>query len=546
MSSDDDFASYDPTTPVVKKPSNNATRSKPVNTRNNAEPLAGPSKAAKPRQVSKKTAIPKRPIPIDDEEEEEQEQQAEEEDVIMVSDGESKKRKAPAGGRRQVAKKVALSRNTNTSKTRKGAAAAEKEVLMVNSTNDEEEEEPEQPLAQKAKSKGKGRANTNGAGKAKEKERDIGEDVEMDGDEVEVVEDRPKRGGARNAQAGKSSAAPTKGVKKGKDSSSSLEVEVERLRKSLEEVTAQRDRLTEELEESLQIRITEPEAALEKLKEAYEARLTTQSEMIETQAKLVASLGSGNSGQVPYFLSREKVEEEKKDLRNEIARWKETVNERNAIIKEKDKQYAELQTQLEVTEKDLKAEIERGKSLVAKNPPPSVTRNRIANLPKDQEDPRHKAITKLYEDLCNCLILSVKWEKSQYPNMEDIIFDCLFTSPPNPDAQPGVPKPELHFSLRKMYDKNPDGDSKDPPTEKIQYQPLDLDKVPPEYTEQLDFFKEPFVFAYDQLFIFWKTLMTKFGVSDDDDEDDDEEEEDREGGEEDDIADENRIQEDFL
>lgn len=65
-----------------------------------------------------------------------------------------------------------------------------------------------------------------------------------------------------------------------------------------------------------------------------------------------------------------------------------------------------------------------------------------------------------------------------------------------------------------MYEKSPDADPDLPVMKqlvaKMQYSPLDLDKESSEYIEQLDFFKEPFVFQYDQLHVFLKSLVDRF------------------------------------
>ena len=42
--------------------------------------------------------------------------------------------------------------------------------------------------------------------------------------------------------------------------------------------------------------------------------------------------------------------------------------------------------------------------------------------------------------------------------------------------------------------------------QKVKYQPKDLEKEAPETVERLQFFREPFIFARDQMPVFVKTL----------------------------------------
>lgn len=44
----------------------------------------------------------------------------------------------------------------------------------------------------------------------------------------------------------------------------------------------------------------------------------------------------------------------------------------------------------------------------------------------------------------------------------------------------------------------------------MQYQPLDLEKERAEYVERLSFFQDAFVFQYDQLHVFLKSLSDRF------------------------------------
>lgn len=72
--------------------------------------------------------------------------------------------------------------------------------------------------------------------------------------------------------------------------------------------------------------------------------------------------------------------------------------------------------------------------------------------------------------------------------------------------------------------------SKDELEAKIRFIPQNLEKEPEDFITTLGFFKDPFMFARNQLAVFWKTLSERLGDppeagQDDEDEDEDEEEE---------------------
>ena len=69
----------------------------------------------------------------------------------------------------------------------------------------------------------------------------------------------------------------------------------------------------------------------------------------------------------------------------------------------------------------------------------------------------------------------------------------------------------MNFTLRNVFEK-PDGHPEGEPltreqlVQKVRYQPRDLDKEDPDIVSHLNFFKEPFMFARDQMVVFLKTL----------------------------------------
>lgn len=70
-----------------------------------------------------------------------------------------------------------------------------------------------------------------------------------------------------------------------------------------------------------------------------------------------------------------------------------------------------------------------------------------------------------------------------------------------------------------MYETMPDADPSLPIAkqllQKMQFEPLDLEKERSAYVERLGFFKEPFVFQYDQLHVFIKSLSERFPAAED-------------------------------
>ena len=69
----------------------------------------------------------------------------------------------------------------------------------------------------------------------------------------------------------------------------------------------------------------------------------------------------------------------------------------------------------------------------------------------------------------------------------------------------------MNFTLRNSWSQpegTPAGQSlpREQCVQKLKYQPKDLEKERPEIVERLQFFKDPFIFARDQLTVFVKTL----------------------------------------
>ncbi|OBZ69170.1 hypothetical protein A0H81_10976 [Grifola frondosa] len=336
---------------------------------------------------------------------------------------------------------------------------------------------------------------------------------EDDGDPVEIL-DPTKVAGKKVASNGKSRSAKgrTKAVSPPKPPAEEELMDVDH--DQVVEVTSQKNNLAQQLQELHQIRETEPEQVLRERSADFDAKTETQTSLIKeltSQLARVKELSGSEKSYTLHFLTREAADEENKAMKTEVDRLKETIRRKDMLLAEKDKLIAQQKDREKVLQSDLQAEIERGKLLSSRNPPPAVTRV----LKNVAEDPLQHRIIRLYEDMTNMLITGVKLEKNAMTDIEEPIFTCIYTCSGTGDAPPF----SLNFTLRQVYDRPDDlapnitVASKDQLEEKFRYTPLNLDKELPEFVQRLSFFKDPFAFSYGQMTIFLKTLTdTMAGV----------------------------------
>lgn len=117
---------------------------------------------------------------------------------------------------------------------------------------------------------------------------------------------------------------------------------------------------------------------------------------------------------------------------------------------------------------------------------------------------------------------------------DDSVFDCVLTDPNQADPMSMSfqvlryvqwkclhPTSGVHFSLRRYHEPDLEIDANvsddNPLMLKAEYRPKDLEKESEEFIQRLDFFKDPFLFGYDQIFVFFKTFVEKIcppGTSD--------------------------------
>ncbi|KAI0672706.1 hypothetical protein C8Q78DRAFT_970424 [Trametes maxima] len=413
-------------------------------------------------------------------------------------------------------------------KRRKASEDSDSEVVAV----------PGPPKAASKRSSARPEPATNGTSKsavAKGKERadppskgngangTSGKEPEEQGDVMELDdEDEPQDPPAKRASRGGSKQPPAKArvePRAARKVEDKLTREVESLRAQLEQsrdFAKERDKLAKQLEEVFRLRSTEAEQALEEYKAHMNESLQRKDSHIEELSAQLSKLSTSSKSSQSlslHFLTREAAEEEKQALREENIRLKEVIKQRDATIVDKDKQIHSLQDEAKIVKKELDAEIERSKALAARGPAPAVARQQkpIAG------EPRNTPVIRLYEDMTNVLVTSVKIEKSpEFPELDEEILSCIYTYQ-NPDKNTTfceirvAPLTPLNFTLRNVFDRPPDAPQgqhldKDQLVHKVKYEPKDLDKENPNVVEFLAFFKDPFMFARDQMIVFLKTL----------------------------------------
>jgi hypothetical protein len=140
-------------------------------------------------------------------------------------------------------------------------------------------------------------------------------------------------------------------------------------------------------------------------------------------------------------------------------------------------------------------------------------------------DPKHSEVIRFYEDLTNLLITNVKPQLSNSEESEWVL-SCIFTYVDAEDPSTDIRKskltrwkfhdvnthvyllPGLNFTLRTCDEP---ADESDEHVKSVHYIPLELDKEPMDYVENLSFLGSPFTFPRDQLPLFLRTVYTNMG-----------------------------------
>ncbi|KAI0819074.1 hypothetical protein BC629DRAFT_1730934 [Irpex lacteus] len=350
----------------------------------------------------------------------------------------------------------------------------------------------------KAKAKGKAKASSPPPSDAMQV--DSGEPAE------EVVPPaKPARTARTNVKP--ASDAPSPPPAKRPRQESALEAEVTRLRRRLDDVAAQRDRLSEQLKEALEVRETEPERLLAESLTRYEESIQSQQHLLQEQSTSLAYFKAlPDSGQLHnlQFITRDAAAEESKAVMGRNKKLEQTLRDKDARI-------AELESTNRELDKQLQAEVQMAKEYREKNPQGKMGTNGPSKPLNGSSSPRDNDVLKLYEDLTNFLITNVVPGQAAYPAFPDLrekTFHCTCTHV-GPVSGKGI-NPSVQFTLRHMW-KPRDHESASPPTSKkdlietVEYIP-NLQNESEEFKAGLDFFKDSFVFERDQLHVFMRTL----------------------------------------
>lgn len=285
--------------------------------------------------------------------------------------------------------------------------------------------------------------------------------------------------------------------------------EASRVREQLQRAQDQIKALSIQLEEVLRVRQTEPEKLLEGQQVRYEAQLQAQDRVIQEMTshlnKREPLMRSGSSS-VLDLLTRDAANEEKKAFEADLTRWKNIAHERQEKLDDQRARIKELEDIEQDLKMQLKAEIDRANSFLAKasKVPDSALRSK-----RTSDDPKQVEVTKFYEDLTNILIPNIKPAKGKYPDKEEWIMTCVYSHAEEGELNSNQSR-SLHFSLQLGYDEA-DGnftsnDQQLVPT--VNYIPLDLEKESQEFVGKLEFLGAPFIFGRDQLPLFLRTIRT--------------------------------------
>ncbi|RPD64540.1 hypothetical protein L226DRAFT_474144 [Lentinus tigrinus ALCF2SS1-7] len=293
------------------------------------------------------------------------------------------------------------------------------------------------------------------------------------------------------------------------------------------QIAAQRDKLASQLEDVFRVRTTEAEQSLADYKAHYDESMKRkfwpQESLIQELTSRLTSLQSpskaskSDQSYTLHFLTREAAEEEKHALKEEIARLHETIKQRDEALAGKEQQIATLRGEAKTLQMERDAEIERSKNLLAQAqhaPRPAFS----GPSRRTEQEVKNAPVIRIYEDMTNVLITSVKMERSPaFPELEEEMALCIYTYM-NDDFKLTLPlsSTAFNFSLRDTYvkpDDHPEGEplTREQLVQKVRYEPRDLDKEDPDIVSRLNFFKDPFIFARDQMTVFLKTLTETIG-----------------------------------
>ncbi|KAJ8581400.1 hypothetical protein M405DRAFT_832591, partial [Rhizopogon salebrosus TDB-379] len=300
-----------------------------------------------------------------------------------------------------------------------------------------------------------------------------------------------------------------------------IDKELERWKSKVKDLEDQRDKLSQQLEELFQVRKTDAEQALDDLTALYESRSKTQESLISAlQAQLASqphlfrtSESGPNSSQsthpppnsttsiIPHFLTRATADAEQHMLQDELARLRDELTVKGALVKERERRITELEQGVKDVRIELDAEIARSKELFTRQPPPQSHHSR------SNSDPKHAAVIRFYEDFSNLLVLGIKFEQ-RGGVQDDILYTCMYTyvaAAKDEEIETWEQiKKTITFSLR-VYTDLSLGDGPEP-DRRVKYTPMELDKLGEDIKEHLGFLASGFTFPHNQASLFLGSL----------------------------------------
>ncbi|CED85356.1 hypothetical protein [Phaffia rhodozyma] len=346
------------------------------------------------------------------------------------------------------------------------------------------------------------------------------------------------------AKRGRNPTGSTRVVRREREREESIEDEVSRLYRELEELERTLSTVTEEKEAYLKERdayitqfdalsskrTTGVEALLEEYKITAESRAQDQYNIIANLEKalllerqktanlnaLIDRAGKDKDGQPNALPTKAELKLEKK------------LGELEKRLKEKDKVLIDQAETIKIREKELALTIEQSSKPFAtstnSNSLSASTANKNMNGPFKTDDSEEKSRTiEFYEDISGLQVVNVVSLEGEFGR--DTTWNCIFT------AQ-GEDQKSLNFKIRQTTTLDPSGSSSSNRKTILVYTPLHLElESDKTYLRRLGFLaKAPFTIEWSQAGNLFKELQRRTRVREegDDDEDDDDEDEEQE------------------
>ncbi|KAG2755858.1 hypothetical protein P692DRAFT_20949287 [Suillus brevipes Sb2] len=294
--------------------------------------------------------------------------------------------------------------------------------------------------------------------------------------------------------------------------------ELERWKAKAKDLEHQRNKFSQQFEDLSQVRKTDAEQALDDLTALHDSISKKQESIISALQTQLASQSpffrtsepepnppsrsththpnSGTSA-IPHFLTRATADAEQRKLHDELARMRNELAAKDAVIEERERRITELELSAKDIRVELDAEIARSKQLLAQQRQPH-TKNSSADA-----DLKHSATIQFYKDFTNLLVLNIKWEPREGGVEDDIVHTCMYTFvatlKDENDAWEHAER-SISFTLRAYIDLSEENLEMD---RRVKYTPLAFDNL---NLEHLGFLASGFTFPHKQAALFLGSL----------------------------------------